>query len=65
MYLVFQISQVWVGTPIADYLVGWIETFQGWRVRCWADANPLLSALLVDGIIGGVGAWWVSCLWSW
>ena len=24
MYLVFQISQVWVGTPIADYLVAGI-----------------------------------------
>ncbi len=56
MYLVFQISQVWVGTPIADYLVGWIETFQGWAGEMLADANPLLSALLVDGIIGGVGA---------
>ncbi len=56
MYLVFQISQVWVGTPIADYLVGWIETFQGWAGDQMAQANPLLSALLVDGIIGGVGA---------
>ena len=56
MYLVFQISQVWVGTPIADYLVAGIETFQGWAGERLADANPLLSALLVDGIIGGVGA---------
>lgn len=56
MYLVFQISQVWVGTPIADWLVGWIETFQGWVGEMLSNANPLLSALLVDGIIGGVGA---------
>ena len=56
MFLVFQISQVWVGTPIADYLVAWIETFQGWAGDQLAEANPLLSALLVDGIIGGVGA---------
>ena len=56
MYLVFQISQVWVGTPIADYLVAGIETFQGWAGEQLAQANPLLSALLVDGIIGGVGA---------
>ena len=56
MYLVFQISQVWVGTPIADLLVGWIEAFQGWAGEMLANANPLLSALLVDGIIGGVGA---------
>mgnify|MGYP003362294949 CR=1 FL=1 len=56
MFLVFQISQVWVGKPIADTLVGWIEIFQGWAGEMLADANPLLSALLVDGIIGGVGA---------
>ena len=56
MFLVFQISQVWVGPLIADTLVAWIETFQGYIGELLADANPLLSALLVDGIIGGVGA---------
>lgn len=56
MYLVFEISQVWVGPLIADTLVAWIETFQAWAGEMLADANPLLSALLVDGIIGGVGA---------
>ena len=56
MFLVFQISQVWVGTPIADLLVGWLETFQGWVATFFEDANPLLSALLVDGVIGGVVA---------
>ncbi len=54
MYLVFQISQVWVGTPIADWLVGWLEAFQGWVGGLLENANPLLSALLVDGVIGGV-----------
>lgn len=56
MFLVFQISQVWVGAPIADLLVGWLETFQGWVGDLLADANPLISAVLVDGIIGGVAA---------
>ena len=56
MFLVFQISQVWVGTPIADLLVGWLETFQSWVAGFFEDANPLLSALLVDGVIGGVVA---------
>ena len=56
MFLVFQISQVWVGTPIADLLVGWLETFQGWIGGFFEDANPLLSALLIDGVIGGVVA---------
>ena len=54
MWLVFEISQVWVGTPIADYLVGWIETFQGWVSE--QISNPLLNAIVSDGIIGGVGA---------
>ena len=57
MFLVFQISQVWVGPFIADALVAQIETFQGYVGEVLlADANPLLTALLADGIIGGVGA---------
>ncbi len=56
MFLVFQISQVWVGTPIADLLVGWLESFQGWIGDLLSDANPLISAILVDGVIGGVVA---------
>lgn len=56
MFLVFQISQVWVGTPIADWLVGILESFQGWVGELLADASPLLCAILVDGIIGGVVA---------
>ncbi len=54
MYLVFQVSQVWVGTPIADWLVGWLEMFQAWVGELLSGANPLLSAILVDGVIGGV-----------
>ncbi len=54
MFLVFQISQAWVGPFIADTLVAWLETFQGWVGGFFENANPLLSALLVDGVIGGV-----------
>ena len=56
MFLVFQLSQAWVGPWIADLLVGWIEAFQGWVGGLLENANPFLYALLVDGIIGGVGA---------
>lgn len=56
MYLVFYISQSTLGTYLADILTGWIETFQGFVGDRLSDANPLLYALLVDGIIGGVGA---------
>ncbi len=54
MLLVFQISQAWVGPFIADTLVAWLESFQGWVGGFFENANPLLSALLVDGVIGGV-----------
>ena len=56
MFLVFQISQAWVGPWIAEILVGWIEVFQGWVGGLMAGGSDLLYALLVDGIIGGVGA---------
>ena len=56
IFLVFYISQTTLGTWIADWLVAWIETFQGWVGGLMENANPLLYALLVDGIIGGVGA---------
>jgi len=56
MFFVFQISQAWVGPFIADTLVGWIEAFQEMVGGMVENASPLLQALLVDGIIGGVGA---------
>ena len=56
MFGVFYISQSTVGTWIADWLVGWIETFQAWVGELVANASPFTQALLVDGIIGGVGA---------
>lgn len=54
MWMVFQISQAWVGPYIADTLVGWLESFKGWAGEIFQNASPLLSALLVDGVIGGV-----------
>ena len=56
MFAVFYISQTTVGTWLADWLVGWIETFQGWVGGQVENASPFWQALLVDGIIGGVGA---------
>lgn len=56
MFLVFYISQTTLGTWIADWLVGWIETFQEWVAGKVEGASPILQSLLVDGIIGGVGA---------
>ncbi|MBQ9743349.1 MAG: ferrous iron transporter B [Ruminococcus sp.] len=69
MWLVFQISQAWVGPWIAEGyefsngtvipgLVTLIEMFGEWVGGLLESANaaPILSALLVDGVIGGVGA---------
>ena len=56
MFLVFDISQSTLGPWVADLLVGWIEAFQETVGILMADADPLLYALLVDGIVGGVGA---------
>ena len=67
MFLVFQISQTWLGAWIAEGyefqngttipgLVTLIEMFQGFIGGLLSNANPLLYALLVDGVIGGVGA---------
>lgn len=67
MFLVFQISQVWVGPWIADGitfsngdtipgLVTLIDGLKESATEALSGANPLLTALLADGIIGGVGA---------
>ena len=56
MFLVFQISQAWVGPWIADYLVGWIDAFKEWVGGLLVGGNDFLVALLTEGIIGGVSA---------
>jgi len=57
MWGVFSISQTHVGPLIADILVGWIDGFNGWVAGLLGDSvSPILSAILLDGIIGGVGA---------
>ncbi len=58
MYLVFQISQTWVGPWVADGLVALIERFQEWAraMITGAGVAPIVEALLIDGMLGGVGA---------
>ena len=60
MFLVFHISQsdgsLGLGVWLADTLVGWLETFQTWVGELVSGAAPILQALLVDGVIGGVAA---------
>ena len=67
MFLVFQISQAWLGVWIAEGiefesgfaipgLVTLIDMFKEWVSGLLSDANPFLAALLTEGIIGGVSA---------
>ncbi len=67
MFLVFQISQAWLGAWIAEgvalsdelaipglvTLIDWLGEWVGGFLQ---GADPLLASLIVDGIIGGVGA---------
>ena len=69
MFLVFQISQAWLGVWIAEGyefengftipgLVTLIDAFKEWVIGLLegANANAFLTALLTEGIIGGVSA---------
>ncbi|MBO7170353.1 MAG: ferrous iron transporter B, partial [Clostridia bacterium] len=67
MFLVFGISQAWLGAWIAEGfttaggttipgLVTLIGLFGDHVAALMANAHPLLTSIIVDGIIGGVGA---------
>ena len=67
MFLVFQISQAWLGVWIAEGyeftsgvtipgLVTLIDMFKEWVAGMLAGGNDFLVALLTEGIIGGVSA---------
>ncbi len=53
MFLVFWISQAGPGVWVADWLTAVLESFQEWVAGLFVSANPLLTSLLVDGVIGG------------
>ena len=53
MFLVFWISQAGPGVWIADYLKAALEGGQQRVGAFFEDASPIVSALLVDGVIGG------------
>ena len=57
MWAVFSISQTHVGPLLADTLVGWIDGLYAWTEGVMGQGvSPILKSLLLDGIIGGVGA---------
>lgn len=58
MFIVFTISQTWVGPIIADFITGLIGVFSDW-VSSGLDkigTSDFLSGLLLDGVIGGFAA---------
>ncbi len=67
MFMVFQISQAWLGDWLANGyefengtvipgLVTLIDLFKEQVAGLLVDANPFLAAMLTEGIIGGVSA---------
>ena len=56
MFLVFDISQSTLGPWLANYFTGWIDAFGEWAAMMLEGASPLLQAVLLEGIIGGVSA---------
>ena len=60
MFLVFHISQsdgpLGLGVWLADMLTVALEHFQSWVGSLVSGAAPILQALLVDGVIGGISA---------
>ena len=56
MFLVFDISQSTLGPWLADFFTGWIDAFGEWAASMLEGANPLLQAMLLEGVIGGVSA---------
>ncbi len=60
MWLVFQISQAegpfGIGKWLEGILTSGIDAFQGYVGEVMMEANPLLKAMIVDGIIGGLSA---------
>ncbi len=56
MFLVFQLSQAWIGPWIADWMVAGIDAFKELVAGALEGGNDFLVALLTEGIIGGVSA---------
>lgn len=57
MYVIFKFTFSWVGTPLAAFFEeGMLEPFGGWVETLLSSSSPWFQSLLVDGIIGGVGA---------
>ncbi|OQP15635.1 ferrous iron transport protein B [Geobacillus zalihae] len=58
MYVVFMLTFNWLGTPLADRLDAFFSgPLADWlsRLLDWAGASPFIKALVLDGVVAGVG----------
>lgn len=63
MFLVFQISQAWVGPFLGDTLAGWIESFQG-TVSDWIEgSSPCSRPCWWTASSAAWALYWASCPW--
>lgn len=57
MFLMFKITFSWIGQPLSDLLDGLInENFAPFVEGLLENSSPWFKSLIVEGIIGGVGA---------
>ncbi|KJE26267.1 ferrous iron transport protein B [Geobacillus kaustophilus] len=58
MYVVFMLTFNWLGTPLADRLDAFFSgPLTDWlsRLLHWTGASPFIRALVLDGVVAGVG----------
>ncbi len=60
MFMVFHISQsegrLGLGKILEGVFTGWVDAFGAWVAEALSGASPVVQAILVDGIVGGVSA---------
>lgn len=57
IYLVFKLTFSWVGAPLSDLLDAYVLTgISDFMAEVLSTSSPWFQSLIIDGIIGGVGA---------
>ncbi len=56
MYAIFHLSQTYIGPFLQPFLMAPIEWINTWASGLVENSSPIVQAILIDGIIGGVGA---------
>lgn len=57
LFLIFKFTFSWVGQPLAGVLYNFLHlSFVPWVTGLLGSSSPWFKSLLIDGIVGGVGA---------